>query len=112
MKDLQIVENFFNKEFNFEELQINSLKYVEEILKEAHDDFFDDYADNEHEISDLRKMRIEYDSTKLIINCEGVKPVFIIKFRLYRNMHDYPEYTYEVEYNTNGEFLDEYFLEY
>lgn len=112
MKNMLEVQDRFNNEFNFHELKEITYNYIEKILNESEDEFFYDYSKNEKEIRELRKMRIEYDLTQLIINRMGCNPIFTLKFNLYKAKEETPNYTYEVEYNMNGEFLDEYFIEY
>lgn len=112
MNDMLLVQDFFNKEFNFDKLVADTTEYIKNILKNSEDEFFIDYAKNEQEILELRKMNIQYNSTQLNINNEGSKPTFTLKYNLYKSLDDSPSYTYEVEYNCYGEFLDEYFLEY
>lgn len=47
-----------------------------------------------------------------MINNSGSMSYFRLEFYLYEYNSELPKCTYEIEYNSSGEFLDEYFLEY
>ncbi len=112
MNNLIDIQEKFNNVFDFPKLKENTKKYIERVLTESDDEFFFDYGTNKNEIQDLRKMRIDYELTQINLNREGSMPCFSLKYYLYCENEVSPQYTYEVEYNLNGEFLDEYFLKF
>ena len=107
--DLFFIESYFNKLINFEELKIKTKRCFDEILQDEKSAIFEDCT--EEEISKIKNSTIKYSDTYIFINNIGSFPFFRIKYDLYFEESNIPNFTYEVEYNVNGEILDDYFLE-
>lgn len=61
---------------------------------------------NAEEIKDIKNAEIKYFGKEIFINCEGGFPKFLLKFVLEGKLNNY---MYELEFNLDGEFSDEYF---
>lgn len=108
--DLKKVESFFNELFDFNNLVKDASKYIEKILSESDTNFLtEDITDKPYSYKELK---VKYNNTHLLINNTDSEPCFRLEFYLYKELDQNPEYTYEIEYNSSGDFLDEYFLEY
>ncbi|AOR25008.1 hypothetical protein [Clostridium taeniosporum] len=108
--NLKKVEALFNELFDFDNLLKDATQYIEKILLESDTNFLaEDVTDETHSFKELK---VEYNRTHLLINNLGSMPSFRLEFYLYEYGDELPKYTYEIEYNSSGEFLDEYFLEY
>ena len=107
--DLFIIENYFNKLINFEDLKIKTKGYLEQLIQDDKSIIFEDCTEDEIRI--IKESTIEYEDTCIFINNVGEYPFFRIKYNLYSPKNNMLNFTYEVEYNVDGEFLDEYFLE-
>lgn len=108
--ELKKVETLFNELFDFKTLVKNATQYIENILLESDTNFLSE------EVTDTfcsyKQLRVEYNKTHLFINEIGRMPYFRLEFYLYEYASETPKYIYEVEYNSIGEFSDEYFLEF
>jgi len=108
--NLKKVEVLFNEIFDFNNLIKDATKYIEKILLESNTNFLSEDITDEN--CSFKELKVEYNSTRLLINNLGSMPSFRLEFYLYEYAGELPKYTYEIEYNSSGEFLDEYFLEY
>lgn len=111
MKDLRCLQDLFNEKFNFEHLKAESIEYIRGILNDCDNNFLAEEFDDYHKRHELKNLMIKYSSTNIIINREGFFPCFRIKFYLEEPYNGRDVFTYEIEYNTVGEFTDEYFIE-
>lgn len=102
------VEKLFNELFNFEKLLSETKEYVEKTLSECETNFLsEEFEEGE---CNFKELRVEYSRTHILINKSEGQPSFRLEFNLYEPNEDFPIYTYEVEYNSEGKFLDEYLL--
>ncbi|MGN9163741.1 hypothetical protein ACTNDY_00450 [Tissierellaceae bacterium HCP3S3_D8] len=109
MKDLQ---DIFNEIYGFLNLKEKAQKYISEIVFDFENNFLGEVFKEPQEIYELKNFMIEYSKTCLIINkCFEENPSFRIVFDFIDPNNGYPRYSYEVEYNILGEFLDEFFYE-
>lgn len=109
---LKKIEDLFNKYFDFNNLITQANKYIKETLPESDTNFLSEDDEIANESYPLKQLRIEYNKTHLLINNVGSMPYFRLEFYLYEQQAEYPKYIYEIEYNSYGEFLDEYFMKY
>lgn len=107
--NLKEIEMAFNEEVDFSNVLAKTTQYIKNTLLDSDNNFLsEDVTDGFYDFSSLR---IEYDKTYVLIDeVENNNPFFRLKFYLYKPDEKLPSYTYEIEYNCNGEFSDEYFL--
>lgn len=108
--ELRRVEELFNQLFDFNNLVNDATRYVEDILIHSDTNFLSEEGTNE--TSSFNMLRIEYKKTQLLINETGRMPYFRLVFNLYEYNMKTPKYVYEIEYDSSGEFSDEYFSSY
>lgn len=107
---LTLVEEQFNKVFDFEELLKQSKEYIEKALQNSESNFL--FEEGHVDCDLLKEIRIEYNKTSIFINNADRMPYFRLEFYLHTGTSEHPVYIYEIEFNCDGEFSDEYFLEY
>ncbi|QHI73460.1 hypothetical protein [Aminipila terrae] len=107
---LTLIEEQFNKIFDFEALLEQSKKYIEKALQNSESNFLSDEANIDDDL--LKEIRIEYNKTSIFINNAERMPYFRLEFYLHKSASVRPMYIYEIEFNCEGQFADEYFLEY
>lgn len=105
------VETLFNKIFEFDKLVIDSKNYIENMLQESDVNFLsEEFGDDSYF---LKQLNVVYAKTQLFLNVCEREPYFRLQFYLYNQYNsENPQYIYELEYDSNGKFSDEYFLEY
>lgn len=59
------------------------------------------------EIEKIKNARIEYSSTKIIVNTSKEKTMFALNFELYTLNDFLPDYVYSKIYNYEGKFMYE-----
>jgi hypothetical protein len=108
--ELKKVEELFNQLFNFNNLVKDATQYIENILLHSDTNFLSEEVTDES--CSLNQLRVEYNKTQLLINEIGRMPYFRLEFYLYEHTLVTPKYVYEIEYDSSGEFSDEYFSTY
>ena len=61
----------------------------------------------------FKDLKIEYRTTYIVLNkANGAKPSFRLVFDLIESQKEEELFTYEIEYNSNGKYSDDFFLDY
>lgn len=109
--ELLKVESLFNEIFKFDKIVTEAKKHIETVLLESDTNFLsEEFRDNK---PIYKLLRVIYVKTQLFINEDGRKPHFRLQFYLYDKYDsEIPKYIYEIEYDSAGNFSDEYFLKY
>lgn len=108
---LEKVETLFNEIFEFDKFVIDSKKYIEDTLQESDTNFLSE--EFEDDCCFLKQLNVVYAKTQLFVNVCEREPYFRLQFYLYNQYNsENPQYIYELEYDSTGNFSDEYFLEY
>ena len=91
------IQNLFNNAFDFENLKLEATKDINKILIDEKSHIYINY--NKSEIIKIKNARIEYSSTKIIVNTSKEKTMFALNFELYTPNEHLPDYVYSKIYN-------------
>lgn len=107
------IEKNFNEEFNFAELKQETESYIKEVLKNYEVNLLEDCEEKLPKDVKLKDLKIEYYHTNIILNKEyGAELSFRLAFNLINPINEDILFIYEVEYNSNREFSDEFLIDY
>lgn len=111
--NLTSIEEVFNEEYRFEDLKKKAITNIENMLSDYENNFLIDSIDQLPKDIMFKELRIEYRTTYIVLNKEnGAKPSFRLVFDLIEPKNHKELFTYEIEYNSNGEYSDDFFLDY
>ena len=101
---LHNIEEYFNEIFEMNKLVEDAVLMIHKIRLDDNSSLYED-TDLEEKYM-IKQAEISYDGVEILLNREGMFPSFILKFIL-KGVKCH--YLYEIEYNSQGEVLDDYF---
>ncbi len=106
-------EKTFEEEYFFDELKQKTINNIQSILDNSDSNFLKDSIDELPQGILFSDLKIEYRATYIMLKkANGAKPSFRLVFDLLEPNDDEELFTYEIEYNSDSEYLDDFFLDY
>lgn len=106
-------EDSFNEAYKYELMKKNAIKNIRELLDNYKENFLQESINKLPEDVRFSELKIIYRATYIILNKDnGAKPSFRLVFDLVEPIDDKELFTYEIEYNSNGEYSDDFFLDF
>lgn len=107
------LERAFTEEYGLDKLKEKTIEGIKNVLDNYENNFLKDSIEQLPQGVLFKELKIEYRTTCLILNkANGAKPSFRLIFDLIAPQNGEELFTYEIEYNCDGEYSDDFFLDY
>nr|WP_216855420.1 hypothetical protein [Paenibacillus alba] len=108
-----MIEQAFNDKYNFEKTKKNSIELLEKLISNSHCNFLKDEEEKLPAGLKYSDLKIRYKCTNIFINnTDREFPYYRICLELVHPRTEIQLFYYDVDYNIQGDFSDEYFGKY
>ncbi|ERI10317.1 hypothetical protein [Aneurinibacillus aneurinilyticus] len=107
------IQNQFNEIYNFQYLRDNTIRMLEDLIKNSNDNYLKEEEDKLPDGLKLKDFIIRYNCIRLFINNHDREIPFLrVYLELLHPKTEIQRFYYDVEYTVDGEFSDDFFGEY
>ncbi|MEK4850027.1 hypothetical protein NST04_09265 [Paenibacillus sp. FSL H7-0756] len=111
--DLKLIEQTFNRIYEFEKIKDSTRKILEDLLLKSSINFLNDEKGNLPKGLEYSDLLIQYKCVNIFVNSiDREFPYFRICFDLVHPKTEIQIFYYHVDYNIDGKFSDDYFGRY
>lgn len=108
--NLKSIEQIFNDNYDFEKLKKNTVHLLENLIQNSDNNFLKDVEGELPKGLKYSDLKIKYNCTNIFVNNNDREyPYFRISLHLVHPKTGIRLFYYDVDYNIDGEFSDEYF---